>query len=298
MAAAALSHSLSLLLIALVVDAVLGWLPGLREVLRAPADAITVLAAWLDRRLNRERRSPSTRFMRGLIVALVIAAAGWGIGWLVRNFAATGPEPESSVVEAAAILLLIRERAPFDLARGIARHMGADDFGAARSAIEDLAIGFAGVVGGAFWYLLLGLPGLCLYRAVQVTARRIARPGVVFGRGAAALNAALDVIPATIAGLLIALAAVFAPRGRPLHALAVMCRDRTKHPTWNTGAAMPAMAGALGFALGGGPWIGDGRARLVAQDVRSASYLYAVACLIHMGLIAGAFAALSPYSPI
>ena len=44
-----------------------------------------------------------------------------------------------------------------------------------------------------------------------------------------------------------------------------------------------AMAGALGFALGNGPWIGVGRARLVAQDVRTASYLYAVAALLHLG---------------
>jgi hypothetical protein len=55
------------------------------------------------------------------------------------------------------------------------------------------------------------------------------------------------------------------------------------------------MAGAFGLALGGGPWIGDGRARVTAQDVRSAAYLYAVGALIHAGCVA---LALGAYSPI
>ena len=61
---------------------------------------------------------------------------------------------------------------------------------------------------------------------------------------------------------------------------------------------MPAvMAGALGLALAGPRhypghvaqerWIGDGRARADTGDIRSATFILAVACLLNFGMIAG-----------
>ena len=290
MAAAALPHALSLLLIALILDAVVAWVPGLRAVLHAPADATARLAGWFDRRLNRERRSAGTRFARGFAVVAIIAALAWAIGY---GLAMATTEPRSAdIVAVAMLLLLLSQRAPFDAARRVARHMADDDHVAARAAIADLATSLAaGVVGVTFWYLLLelvglGLPGACATRAVHWTAIRIGTRGA-FGRAAVGLDAALGAFPAIIAAVLLTLAAIFAPRGNPFGAMrqAVRAAERP---------SVGAMAGALGFALGNGPWIGVGRARLVAQDVRTASYLYAVAALLHLGMVAAAFAAYSP----
>jgi cobalamin biosynthesis protein CobD/CbiB len=93
---------------------------------------------------------------------------------------------------------------------------------------------------------------------------------------------------------MMALAALFVPRANPARAIATMVRDSNKHVSPDQGLAIGAMAGAFGLALGGGPWIGGGRARVIAQDVRSAAYLYAVAALIHAGCVALALAAYSP----
>jgi adenosylcobinamide-phosphate synthase len=289
-ATAALPHALSLLLTALILDVVVAWVPGLRDALRAPAAATAGLAGWFDRRLNRERRAASTRISRGFVVIAAVAALGWFVGYALAQ-ATTDPRG-ADVVTVAALLLLLSHRAPFDAARRAARNIGADDHTPARAAVTELADGFAtGVVAVTFWYVLpelagLGLPAVCAARAVHWAAVRIGPRGV-FGRPAVALDAALGAFPAVIAAALIALAAIFAPRGHPFRAIRQALRTPEK-------PSVAAMAGALGFALGNGPWIGEGRARLVAQDVRTASYLYAVAALLHLGAVAAGFAAYSP----
>ncbi len=319
-----LGDGLSLLLIALLADAVLGGIPGLRELLGAPLAFVRAVAGGLERRLNRERRGPRTRMVRGILVALFLAVAGWlaGIGaaWLV-DAAGQGRGGEALV-----LLFLVGQRRPFDLARRVAAALGkgdraaaataliplagqstapGDDHALARTAIEAESSSFAGgVVGLALWYLALGLPGACLYRTVNEAARRIGPatpPTVPFGAATARLDALLSLIPGPVAGFLLALAALFVPGARPAKGFAVMGSDFAKLPAptgWTTGA----MAGALGLALGGPQqagmpaprgWIGDGRARAGAADVRSATWLFAVAALIHAGALAAARLALA-----
>ena len=123
--------------------------------------------------------------------------------------------------------------------------------------------------------------------------RRIARRGA-FGRFPLILNAVGGAVPAPIAGTLLALSALFVARANPVRALGTMLRDARKLNSPDAGFTVAAIAGAFGLALAGGPWIGDGRARVTAQDVRNAAYLYAVACLIHVGCLAVALAAYSP----
>jgi adenosylcobinamide-phosphate synthase len=63
------------------------------------------------------------------------------------------------------------------------------------------------------------------------------------------------------------------------------------------------MAGALGLALAGprryadrvveDPWIGEGRARANAADMRRALTLFVVACALQAGLVLAAYVALS-----
>jgi adenosylcobinamide-phosphate synthase len=286
--APALSDALSFLLIALALDAALAWLPGLREAQRAPADGVAALARWFDRRLNRERRGPNTRFARGVVVVVVIGALAVSIGVLLHDLAR-----ERQVTDVAALLFLIFQRAPFDSARRVARGLAEGDHGAARLAIEDLARGQAQLWGGTLWYLVFGLPGLCLYRAVvEIDAATGARGA--YGRPARLAATAMGAIPSFVAAVAMALAATFAPRANPARALATALSDFKKHASPDQGLALGAIAGAFGLALGGGPWIGEGRARVTAQDVRGAAYLYAVAALIHVLCIALALAAYSP----
>lgn len=319
-----LGDGLSLLLIAFLADAALGGLPGLRELLAAPLAFVRAVAGGLERRLNRERRGVRTRVVRGVIVALVIAAAGWfaGVGAdaLVR---AAGYGRGSEVV---VLVFLAGQRRPFDAARRVAAALGkgdkagagaalvrlagqdsgpADDHALARRAIESEAEALAGgVVGLSLWYLAFGLPGACLYRTVHEAARRIgpATPRTAaFGLATARLDAVLGLVPAPVAGTLLALAGLFVPGANPARGLAVMGRDFAKLPVPAQGWTAGAAAGALGLALAGPRpgatagrgWIGNGRARAAAADVTRAGYLFAVAALIHAGGLAAVRLALA-----
>ncbi len=108
-------------------------------------------------------------------------------------------------------------------------------------------------------------------------------------------------MPARISGLLIAGAALFAEKGRPGRALAIMLRDARKHRSPNAGWPEGAMAGALGLALAGprhypegavvDPWVGDGTARAATSDIARALSLYRLACLLRRRPGAGAWLA-------
>ena len=117
-----------------------------------------------------------------------------------------------------------------------------------------------------------------------------------FGFTAAKLDDVLNLIPARLAGLILTIAALAAPKGNPARAFKTMWRDASKHNSPNAGWPEAATAGALGLALAGprkyphhttdAPWVGDGSAKATANDIERALYLYVVACLINALIVA------------
>jgi adenosylcobinamide-phosphate synthase len=174
-----------------------------------------------------------------------------------------------------------------------------DEHGVARAAIESLAENFAdAVVAPVFWYVLLGLPGLLLYKTVNTLDSMVGYRTDkyrAFGMASARLDDLMTLVPARLAGLMLALAAPFVPRGRPVEALFTMLRDARHHRSPNSGWPEAAAAGALGLALGGPrrypglaveeKWIGRGRARAVVADIHRALHLFTVACVLDAGLV-------------
>jgi adenosylcobinamide-phosphate synthase len=173
-----------------------------------------------------------------------------------------------------------------------------DSFAVARGAVEHLAGRFsAGLVGCVFWYVLFGLPGLVVYRFVNVMASRLDETkvrGGNFGLVATRLHEAMAWLPARFAGALLALAAVFVPGAHAGRAFATMLAQAPRHPVRSLAWPVAAMAGALGLSLAGPdpiedrggalvPWIGPerARARVNAIDIRRAVFLYAVAVLLN-----------------
>ena len=136
----------------------------------------------------------------------------------------------------------------------------------------------------------LSAPQVCM---ASVIGRSTRRHGA-FGLAAARLDDILSAVPARLAGLIIAAAALFVPRANPVRALGTMWRDAGRHESLNAGWPVGAMAGALGLALAGpgagagkaGAWIGKGRARATGSDVARGLYLFVVACLIDAGIVA------------
>ena len=304
-----------ILLIALIADIAFGDPDLLWDHLPHPVTAFGKLVTLLESRLNRSFRTPRDRLVRGSTMAagltILAVLAGLLVTWLRRDW---GP---GWFIEAALVWMLLAQRAPFDQVRAVARALDKsgvqagrraasrfigrdpdtlDSHGIARVAIESCAERFGeGVVAPVFWYLLFGAPGLFACRAIETMGGMIGPKGE-FGRVATALDQAVNWVPARLAGLMLSAAALFTPRGRPARAFSVMFRDHRCATPPNSGWPEGAMAGALDLALAGphndhgvpveAKWIGEGgRAMATSDDIRRALYLFAVACVLNIGLV-------------
>lgn len=304
-----------LLLVALLTDAAAGNWIG--RVLRDPAALSARLCTALERRLNRAERGGTALMMRGALVVLFLLLTGAALGLVVEW---VGGLERGWIVELLVILACVRGRAAWMRVRAVRRALDdhglpaarmevadmtrrdirfLDEHGVARAAVEHAAKAFdRKVVAPSFWYLLLGVPGLLTWTLIQGADRALGHAGVryeQFGHTAARLDDALNAIPARLAGLLLALASAFLGSARVAGAFVTIGRDAGKHPSFNMGWPVAAMAGALDVALVGPhkdggvtvsePWIGRGRARATAGDVGRALGLVAVGDLLLVLLV-------------
>jgi adenosylcobinamide-phosphate synthase len=308
-----------ILFLALLLDAVVGEFGPLFRVLPHPVTLIGGLTGWFDRRLNREQRSHQARIVSGLVVVILMITMVSAIGWSLHGLAIKFPY--GWVVELIVVTLLIAQRSLFDHVRAVARGLdrnglqggraavamivgrdpdSLDEYGVARAAIESLAESLSdGVVAPVFWYLLLGLPGLLVYKTINTMDSMIGyrtSRHEAFGKVAARTDDILNYIPARIAAVLIVLASAFVPRGRPGSSFRVMARDGGKHRSPNAGWSEAAMAGALGVALSGPrsyhgkttyqPWVGgEFSAKIGSAEIRRGLYLFVVACLLEAVIV-------------
>ncbi|MET0535226.1 MAG: adenosylcobinamide-phosphate synthase CbiB, partial [Steroidobacter sp.] len=155
----------------------------------------------------------------------------------------------------------------------------------ASAALESLAESFNdGVVAPAFWLFVGGLPGLFAYKALNTADSLIGHREPrwrMFGWAAARADDLANLIPARIAGALLAAAGG--------GGLLVMWRDAPKHASPNAGWPEAAMAGALRVRLGGPafydgvvhdrPVFGNGAAPCV-DDLKRGLRVYLIACAL------------------
>ncbi|MEJ2020234.1 MAG: cobalamin biosynthesis protein, partial [Maritimibacter sp.] len=124
-----------------------------------------------------------------------------------------------------------------------------DETGVARAAIESAAENLSdGVVAPAFWFLLLGLPGLMAYKMVNTADSMIGyrtEQYEEFGKAAALFDDLLKWSPARLTGLMLFLARH--RRG----GWEIIRRDAPLHRSPNAGWPEAAMAMGLGVALSG-----------------------------------------------
>jgi adenosylcobinamide-phosphate synthase len=299
-------------LTAFVIDLFFGDPEWLYRRIPHPVALFGKLVDGLERRLNRAARGTGALFWRGFILTVTLAGLAAVFGWSIT--ALTSAMPGGVIVEAVLASTLIAYRGLQDhikaVARGLKRSLAEaraevakivgrdpkslDGHAVARAAVESLAENFSdGVVAPLFWFLLLGLPGLCAYKAVNTLDSMIGHRTPryeAFGKSAASLDDLVNWLPARLAGLSVVAAATFLPNADPKRALAVMFRDAPKHRSPNAGWQEAAFAGALDFALAGprqyggqavkDSWMGDGRRDLTAFDVEQAIALYRIAGLL------------------
>ncbi|MCR6629544.1 MAG: adenosylcobinamide-phosphate synthase CbiB [Magnetospirillum sp.] len=310
--------ALLMLFMALALDAVFGEMGPLFRLAPHPVVLVGRLIGRLDKRLNKPSLPEADRKARGVVLVALMAALAVGVSLAIAFVARA--VPHLWLIEVFAAATLIAQRSLFNHVDDVARaleHNGLeagryavsrivgrdpqslDEHGVARAAIESLAENFAdAVVAPAFWYVLLGLPGLVLYKTVNTLDSMVGYRNDkyrAFGWASARLDDAMNLVPARLAGLIVTLAALFAAKGRPWRALKTMITDARHHKSPNSGWPEAAMAGALDLALGGPrkypglvvdeKWIGRGRARATVADMDRALHLFSAACLIHAGLV-------------
>lgn len=307
-----------LLLLALLLDAYLGDAQFLFRFTGHPVAWIGNLIGFLDTKLNREKRSQLDRTIRGALVTVFVITVAGGIGYGIAWVSLT--HPWGWPLELFIIMALLAGRGLYDhvkaaatglednieAGRSAVRHIVGrdpselDEHGVARAAIESAAENFNdGVIAPVFWYVLFGLPGLCIYKAVNTMDSMIGYKNKrykAFGMAAARLDDVLNIIPSRLAGLFIVFAAVFVPTANPGRALKAMLRDAPKHGSMTAGWTEAPLAGALDLALAGprkyadkvidGAWMGDGKARVTPKDIHLALYLYVAANLVNAAFVA------------
>lgn len=304
-----------IVLAAAVVEAAVGYPDALHR--RAPHPVVWIggLISALEAGLNLPGFGEITRRLLGVVTLALIVGVSALAGWIVADLG--GP---------VAIVLVgtvgLAQRSLFDHVRAVAKPLAAGDLDSARitvghivgrdvarlsesdiatAAIESLAESFCdGIVAPLFWFVIAGLPGLFVYKAVNTADSLIGHREPrwrAFGWASARFDDVMNLIPARLAGGVIALAG----RG----GWRIMLRDAGKHASPNAGWPEAAMGGALGVRLGGPAWydgalsqrpvLGEGRAATPA-DLTRALRIYLLACgllwlmLAVAGFVWGGFA--------
>jgi adenosylcobinamide-phosphate synthase len=128
-----------------------------------------------------------------------------------------------------------------------------------RAAVESLSESLTdGFTSALFWYALLGLPGLVLFKIVSTMDSMVGYKTpryLYFGWCGARLDDVMNYIPARLTWLLIALVAAVLPGCSARKALTVGLRQHALLPSPNSGWSEAATAGALQRRLVGPIWM-------------------------------------------
>ncbi len=313
------SDTLLFLIGALVLDAFIGDPDRIWRRIPHPVVFFGKVISIADQDFNSPRTPPNGRAIRGLTFLASLALGAFLLGLLMEAIFRLLPYGEFGTILVAAIFLaqnsLYRHvaavRAGF-LRNGlqggreaVAMIVGRntrllDESGVSRAAIESGAENFSdGVVAPAFWFALLGLPGLLVYKAVNTADSMIGHKTEkhqAFGWASARFDDLINLPASRIAGVLIALSAPICG-GSIVHSFKVMMRDSRLHRSPNAGWPEAAMAANLGVALSGprqysgysvdDPWINpDGRREIVIDDISRSLRVMACAWGVFVFLIA------------
>lgn len=177
---------------------------------------------------------------------------------------------------------------------------GLDEGETSRAAVETVAENTVDAfVSPVFFALLGGAPLAMAYRAANTLDSMVGYRNEkyrYFGWFSARADDVLNLIPARICGVLLALSALLLPGMNAFKAIQSMLRFARSHPSPNSGIPESAVAGAIGIQLGGTNTYGgviSNRAvmgwpirPLQSKDILSAvSMLYMVSALAWIGVI-------------
>jgi adenosylcobinamide-phosphate synthase len=229
-------------------------------------------------------------FRFGWIIEALLATALIAQHSLHEHVSAVGKGLDISLSEGRKAVSMIVGRDPAQL----------DESGVTKAALESLAENTSdGIVAPVLWYVLLGLPGIVAYKAINTADSVIGHKSeryIYFGWAAARLDDLVNLPASRLTGLLFAGDAAWTDRERGKIAWHAMWRDAPKHNSPNAGWPESALAASLGVKFGGPrsyeghlvnlPWMGEGRETLNRDDIRTGLRLYGTAMTFLLCLVA------------
>ncbi|WP_027531219.1 adenosylcobinamide-phosphate synthase CbiB [Bradyrhizobium sp. WSM3983] len=306
------------MVVAMAVDALLGWPSPLFARIGHPVTWLGRLIAAIDTGWNRESDPPALRRVAGVAGALLVIALAVALGWALQSLLQFLLPWGWTQIVLVGILAwpLVALRSLHDHVAAVANPLlggdiaaareavsrivgrdpaALDEAGIARAAIESLAENASdGIVAPLLWGALFGLPGILGYKAINTLDSMIGHRSErheAFGWAAARIDDVANFIPARLTGFLFVL---LAPRRS--EALSCMTRDARRHRSPNAGWPEAAMAGALGVRLSGPriyhgsitdePWLNEGARDPLAADIVEGLTVYRRAMLLLAGVLA------------
>lgn len=250
--------SATLLLPALLLDAALGEPKWLWNRYPHPAVLMGRAVGFADRMLN----FGTAKRQKGIVAMALLGLGAWLLGWTIAAI------PDFGLLEIIAAAMLLAQKSLVQHVRAVADALrisipagrqsvamivgrdtkSLDAPAISRAAIESAAENLSdGVIAPAFWFLILGLPGLMLYKITNTADSMIGHRSPKyeqFGWAAARFDDLLNLAPARITAALIALSHLHFD-AKPI------LRDAPLHRSPNAGWPEAAMAVVLNTALSG-----------------------------------------------
>lgn len=303
---------------ALILDGIAGEPALLWSRLPHPAVLMGRAIGFLEGALYRPELDNARKKQAGVVLILTLFILFGAAGWLLSIiFSAL---PYGFILEIICASILVAQKSLYDHVSFVAAALRSEgleggrdavssivgrdpqslnEAGVCRAALESLAENFSdGVVAPAFFYLIGGLPGLFIYKAVNTADSMVGHKNekyIEFGWASARADDLLNLVPARISGVLIVVAAALCGK-QAASSARVMWRDAGLHASPNAGWPESAMAGALGLSLGGprvygdnltdDPWLNDaGRKDAGHRDIADGLVLFAFACVVQLAII-------------
>jgi adenosylcobinamide-phosphate synthase len=297
--------TLTLLLIALVLDAILGEPDWLWSRFPHPATLMGRCVEWLDDRLNHGQNCRNA----GILTIAILTLGALVLSLLIKSI------PDAGLLEALLAAILLAQRSLTDHVTQVAEALRSslsegrravsmivgrdpeelDENAVARGAIESAAENFSdGIIAPAFWFLIFGLPGIVIYKIINTADSMIGHRNEryeEFGWATARLDDIVNWVPARLTGGLICLAH-WSKSGWD-----TMQADAQHHRSPNAGWPEAAMAGVLGIAISGPrsyngemsdlPWVnGSGRKPLGPTDIEASVRVVWQSWFVGVGILA------------
>ena len=295
-----IATTLFVLLAALAIDGAFGYPQPLYRAIGHPVTWIGALIGKLDDALNRDDLSAVARRGLGIVALITVVAISAAIAWLIERTLAGSWL--GAIILAFLASTLIASRSLYEHIRDVAHALDTqgleagrravgrvvgrnpqtlDEHGVARASIESLAENASdGIAAPVFWFVVLGLPGLAAYKAINTADSMIGHRTPrheAFGWAAARLDDLVNLPASRLTGLFFSAAAWIVPGASARNAWRAMFRDASRHRSPNAGWPESAMAGALGLKLNGpkvygetrveDAYMGDGRRDATAADI-------------------------------